>query len=74
MTDLTLEQVIENRARAIAWTELTEIGKRECKWPDDFGEDEVLWWREKARATIKADRAMGLDDVYRALKGQDDGH
>lgn len=41
-------------AKAIAWTDLSEVGRVECKWPQDFHDTEVLRYRLKAIAAMEA--------------------
>lgn len=40
-------------AKAIAWIELTDLGKRKCQWPQDWAEDEVRKFRSMAIAAME---------------------
>ncbi len=52
--------IVEAMARAMLWTKLTDLGRVECKWPDDFGDDECAAYRGMARAALTA----ALDCMY----------
>ncbi len=45
---------IEAAAKAIAWRELTPLGRRQCKWLRDFGRKERAEYRGIARAALGA--------------------
>lgn len=51
------EAALDAAAKAIAWLELTEKGRAECKWPEDFGAGEVAAYRAQAAVVIFASRA-----------------
>ena len=38
MSSMTIQEKV---ARAIAWRDLTDKGRKECAWPDDYAESEV---------------------------------
>ena len=63
-----MTDIVEAMARALIWTKLTELGRAECKWPDDFGDDECAAYRGLARAALTAalDR---MAEPSEAMKG-----
>ena len=73
MTDM-----VERVARAIAWTELTPKGQRECDWKNDFAESDRRKFRVMASAAIAAMPlrnslgriARGRTDCGRPLAGE----
>ena len=54
MTDTP--EMVDRVAQALASTSLTEKGRATCKWPDDWGPDEVRAYRDEAYAGIAAMR------------------
>ena len=45
---------LDAAAKAIAWLELTDKGRAECRWPEDFGTAEIAAYRAQAAVAIIA--------------------
>jgi hypothetical protein len=45
---------IEAGAKALAWSELTDLGRRTCDWMNDFSEAERQKYRARAAIVLQA--------------------
>ncbi len=45
---------IERAATALAWADLTHLGRVNCNWHEDFSERERAEYRRKATAALQA--------------------
>lgn len=53
MTKITYK-MIDDGAKALAWSELTEYGRNNCDWKRDFSLEEHRSYRGKASAVLHA--------------------
>jgi hypothetical protein len=50
----TSEEKIEVAAKALAWSQLTDLGRRTCDWLESFSEVERSEYRNQARIVLQA--------------------
>ena len=64
-----MDSMVERVARAIAWQDLTPLGKQTARWPGDFSTGEADRYRLKAHAAIESMRTP-TDVMSRAGVGK----